>query len=119
MDLRYTEAEQEFRHALRSWLVAALPEVGPEPRRDDWAARREYDTGWQQMLHDAGYAGINWPTEFGGRGATPTEHLIFLELDYNKVQNTRGMDITAVTTAKTDEEARELLRLLGMPFREN
>ena len=34
---------------------------------------------WQRMLFDAGYAGINWPTEYGGRGATPTEHLIFLE----------------------------------------
>ena len=45
------------------------------------------------------------------------EHLIFVELDYDRVQHVRGMDITAVTSAKTDEEARELLRLLGMPFR--
>ena len=56
-----------------------LPGLGPEPDRDDWDARRVYDTGWQRMLYDAGYAGINWPKEFGGRGATPTEHLIFLE----------------------------------------
>jgi large subunit ribosomal protein L5 len=46
------------------------------------------------------------------------EHLIFTELDYNKVSTMRGMNITTVTTAKTDEEARELLRLFGMPFRE-
>lgn len=79
MDLRYTPAEREFRDELRTWLGSVLPGIGPEPARDDWAARREFDTGWQHILFDAGYAGINWPSEFGGRGATPTEHLIFLE----------------------------------------
>jgi large subunit ribosomal protein L5 len=59
---------------------------------------------------------------FDGRGSHTMglrEHMIFLELDFNKVQQARGMDITTVTTAKTDEEARELLRQLGMPFRQN
>ena len=59
---------------------------------------------------------------FDGRGSHTLgirEHLIFMELDFNKVQNVRGMDITTVTTATNDEEARELLRLLGMPFRQN
>lgn len=79
MDLRYTDDEQAFRSELREWLVKAVPEMGPQPQRDDWAGRRTYDTAWQHMLFDAGYAGINWPAEFGGRGATPTEHLIFLE----------------------------------------
>jgi len=58
---------------------------------------------------------------FDGRGNHSMgirEHLIFMELDYSKVSTVRGMDITTVTTAKTDEEARELLRLFGMPFRE-
>ena len=45
------------------------------------------------------------------------EHLIFMELDYSKVSTVRGMNITTVTSANTDEEARELLRLFGMPFR--
>jgi large subunit ribosomal protein L5 len=57
---------------------------------------------------------------FDGRGSHSMgirEHLIFMELDYNKVSNVRGMNITTVTTARTDEEARELLRLFGMPFR--
>ena len=79
MDLRYTEAEQAFRADLRGWLAEAVPALPPKPPRDDWPARRAYDTAWQRMLFDAGYAGINWPTEFGGRGATPTEHLIYLE----------------------------------------
>ncbi len=46
------------------------------------------------------------------------EQLIFPEIDYDKVDKIRGMDITIVTTARTDEEARELLRLLGLPLRE-
>ena len=50
----------------------------PEPARDDWEGRRRWDTDWQRLF-DAGYAGINWPAEVGGRGASPTEQLIFLE----------------------------------------
>ena len=79
MDLRYTAAEQQFRSDLREWLGDVLPGLGPEPHREDWDARRAWDTGWQRMLYDAGYAGINWPKEYGGRGATPAEHLIFIE----------------------------------------
>src|SRR6478736_7980010 len=79
MDLRYTADEQQFRAELREWLADVLPGLGPEPQREDWDARRAWDTGWQRMLFDAGYAGINWPKEYGGRGATPAEHLIFIE----------------------------------------
>ena len=45
------------------------------------------------------------------------EQLIFPEIEYDKIDKTRGMDVVFVTTAKTDEEAKELLRLLGMPFK--
>ncbi|MCX7020500.1 MAG: 50S ribosomal protein L5 [bacterium] len=58
---------------------------------------------------------------FDGRGNHSLgirEHLIFMELDFNKVTTVRGMNITTVTTAKTDEEALELLRQFGFPFRE-
>ena len=58
-------------------------------------------------------------TAFDGRGNYSLgvkEQLIFPEIDYDKVEKVRGMDIIFVTTAKTDEEARELLKLLGMPF---
>ncbi len=79
MDLRYTESEERFRKELREWLAATLPTLPPKPGQDDWPARREYDTGWQRLLFEAGYAGINWPTEYGGRGATLTEQLIYLE----------------------------------------
>ncbi|MFI6728963.1 acyl-CoA dehydrogenase [Streptomyces atratus] len=79
MDLAYTEAEEEFRARLREWLAAVLPALPAKPGSDDWPGRRAYDTAWQRMLYDAGYAGLHWPVDAGGRGATPTQHLIFLE----------------------------------------
>jgi alkylation response protein AidB-like acyl-CoA dehydrogenase len=79
VDLRYTDAEERFRSELRDWLAESIPTLPPAPEPEDWAGRRQYDTRWQRMLHDAGYAGTDWPTEFGGRGASPTEQLIFLE----------------------------------------
>ena len=58
---------------------------------------------------------------FDGRGNFALglkEQLIFPEIDYDKVEKIRGMDIAIVTSARSDEEAKELLRLLGMPFRD-
>ena len=64
------------------------------------------------------FRGIN-PNSFDGRGNYAfglKEQLIFPEIDFDKVDAVRGMDICFVTTAKTDEEARELLTLMGAPF---
>jgi len=64
------------------------------------------------------FRGVN-KNSFDGRGNYALgikEQLIFPEIDYDKVDRVRGMDIIFVTTAQTDEEARELLKLLGMPF---
>ena len=64
------------------------------------------------------FRGVN-PDAFDGRGNYALgikEQLIFPEIEYDKVDKVRGMDIIFVTTAKTDEEARELLRLLNKPF---
>jgi large subunit ribosomal protein L5 len=64
------------------------------------------------------FKGIN-PNAFDGRGNYSLgikEQLIFPEIEYDKVDKIRGMDIVFVTTANTDEEARELLKLLGAPF---
>jgi alkylation response protein AidB-like acyl-CoA dehydrogenase len=79
MDLSYGPEGERFRAELREWLASVLPSLPPKPEAEDWDARRAYDANWQRMLHDAGYAGIDWPAEFGGRGGTPTENLIFLE----------------------------------------
>jgi large subunit ribosomal protein L5 len=62
------------------------------------------------------------PKGFDGRGNYTLglkDQLIFLEIDYLKVDKGRGMNVSVVTTAKTDEEARKLLQFLGMPFRTN
>ena len=62
------------------------------------------------------------PKGFDGRGGYSLgirEQIIFPEISYDKVERIQGMNITIVTNARTDEEARELLKLLGMPFREN
>ena len=67
------------------------------------------------------FKGIN-PNAFDGRGNYALglkEQLIFPEIEYDKVEKIRGMDICFVTTANTDEEARELLKLLGAPFAQN
>ena len=64
------------------------------------------------------FKGIN-PNAFDGRGNYALglkEQLIFPEIEYDKVEKVRGMDIIFVTTAKTDEEAKELLTLMGAPF---
>src|SRR5271166_4140991 len=79
MDLRYTDAEEAFRRELRAWLEATLPGLPARPDPDDWPGRRAYDTHWQRLLFDAGYAGVDWPVEGGGRGASPVEELIFKE----------------------------------------
>ncbi len=65
------------------------------------------------------FRGIS-PRSFDGRGNFALglrEQLIFPEISYDSIDATRGLDVAVVTTAETDEEARELLRLLGMPFR--
>ena len=62
------------------------------------------------------------PKQFDGRGNYTfglTEQVVFPEIEQDKIDRTRGMDITFVTTAKNDEEGRELLRALGFPFKEN
>ena len=64
------------------------------------------------------FRGVN-PDAFDGRGNYALgikEQLIFPEIEYDKVDKVRGMDVIIVTTAKTDEEARELLKLFNMPF---
>ncbi len=79
MDLRYSDAEKKFRGELRAWLAEQVPAHGEPPAQDDWDARRAYDTGWQKKLYEAGYAGINWPAEYGGRDASLAEQLIYYE----------------------------------------
>jgi large subunit ribosomal protein L5 len=65
------------------------------------------------------FRGIS-PRSFDGRGNFSLgikEQFVFPEIEYDKIDKVRGMNITIVTSAKTDDEARQLLRLMGVPFR--
>jgi large subunit ribosomal protein L5 len=67
------------------------------------------------------FRGLN-PNSFDGRGNYSMgvrEQIIFPEIDYDRIDTVRGLDVTITTSAATDDEARELLRALGMPFRES
>src|SRR5262245_14000169 len=79
MDLRYSREDERFRAELRGWLEKEVPAHGPPPPAEDWPARRAYDTAWQRKIHDAGYAGLAWPTGFGGRGLPIDQQLVYLE----------------------------------------
>jgi alkylation response protein AidB-like acyl-CoA dehydrogenase len=82
MRLNYSQDEEQFRDEVRNWLAANLPkdwekiENAESENADEWMA---FLKGWQRKLYDAGWAGISWPKEYGGRGATINEQLIFTE----------------------------------------
>jgi alkylation response protein AidB-like acyl-CoA dehydrogenase len=78
VELRFTAAEEAFRTAARRWLETNVPRE-KRPEIADIRGRRDYDMAWQRTMHDAGWAGINWPREFGGRGATLMEQLVWYE----------------------------------------
>ena len=71
--------QADLRSGLRTWLGATVPLLPARPGPDDPWGRRAHDLAWQRRLFDAGFAGIDWPEEFGGRGGTAAEQLVFLE----------------------------------------
>jgi alkylation response protein AidB-like acyl-CoA dehydrogenase len=75
VDLTLSPSEQQFRDDVRAWIEENHP--GEEPSGDEEAF--EFRRAWQGKLHDAGYAGLSWPKEYGGRGATLIEQAIFGE----------------------------------------
>jgi alkylation response protein AidB-like acyl-CoA dehydrogenase len=79
MRLRDSASDAIFRRELGLWLTDAVRAQGELPRRAGMRERREYDARWQRRLFDAGYAGLAWPTEYGGRGASLSQQLIFHE----------------------------------------
>lgn len=82
MDFAPSPAEEAFRRAVRRWLRENLPTVvgaGERSRSDDPAERLAVARRWQRRLYEGGWAGLSWPREYGGRGATPTEQLAFAE----------------------------------------
>ena len=120
MDLRYSESDEKFRAELRAWLARAVPEQGPQPASHDWTARRAYDTRWQRQLFEAGYAGLNWPREYGGRDASPSEQLVYYEETARAGAPYVGVNFvgvlhggpTLVAEGTPEQKARHLPRIL-------
>jgi alkylation response protein AidB-like acyl-CoA dehydrogenase len=80
MDLNLTAQETKFRDELRSWLQANIPQDWETHRlRDSMEDRFQYLRAWQKRVYEAGWAGVAWPKEYGGRGATLMEQVIFTE----------------------------------------
>jgi alkylation response protein AidB-like acyl-CoA dehydrogenase len=77
MDLNLTTEESQFRDDLRSWLAANAPKDWDRVREESLEDRFEFLRGWQRKLFDAGWAGISWPREYGGRGASLMQQVIF------------------------------------------
>ncbi|WP_236705785.1 acyl-CoA dehydrogenase family protein, partial [Frankia sp. ACN1ag] len=76
MDLDFSKEQVEFREQVRTWLEENAPrEIRPEMG----PAMREYDLAWQRTQWEGGWAGISWPQEYGGRGLSLLQQLIWFE----------------------------------------
>jgi alkylation response protein AidB-like acyl-CoA dehydrogenase len=111
MDLTLSPTEEAFRDELRGWLKDNNP--GKPPPGDDEAF--EFRRRWQRKMYEAGWAGISWPKEYGGRGATLIEQAIFFEemvrADAPSVANILGLVMggPVVITHGTEEQKRRYL----------
>jgi alkylation response protein AidB-like acyl-CoA dehydrogenase len=110
MDLSLTASEQKFRDELRTWLAANLPPKMVKTA-DNATAYYDYLKGWQRKLYEGGWAGINWPKEYGGRGATPIEQAIFQEemakADAPERMGTIGQGLVGPTIIAVGSEAQK------------
>jgi alkylation response protein AidB-like acyl-CoA dehydrogenase len=114
MDLGLTPSEQKFRDELRAWLKANVP-AKMVKTVETTAAYHQYLKAWQRKLYEGGYAGVNWPKEYGGRGATFIEQAIFQEelalADAPERMGTIGQGLVGPTiiAVGTDEQKKRYL----------
>src|SRR6201994_1816375 len=118
MDLDFTPDQLEFRDQVRTWLDENKP-TAPRPRDD--AGIREYDLAWQRTQWEGGWAGIAWPTEYGGKGLTLLQQLIWYEeyaargfpgIDACFVGNSHAGP-TLITRATDEQKSFHLPKILG------
>jgi alkylation response protein AidB-like acyl-CoA dehydrogenase len=119
MDFEYTQEQQEFRDELREWLENNLPDgwqEGHRPMMEDPEERIEFLLDWQRQLNEGGWAGIHWPEEYGGRGASLIEQVIFNQetarVDAPPQINAVGIDFVGPTLMElgTEEQRERFLR---------
>jgi alkylation response protein AidB-like acyl-CoA dehydrogenase len=122
MDLNLTPSEREFRDEFRAWLAANVPEewAGGGTGSEERAEYIEYLRAWQRRLYDGGWAGISWPQEFGGRGATLVEQAIFQEelarAGAPQLIGTIGLSLvgpTIIALGTEEQKARYLSKILS------
>jgi alkylation response protein AidB-like acyl-CoA dehydrogenase len=117
MDFNYTPEEEAFRQQLRTWLQQNLPESYDPQKFDqiDADTRFEFQRAWQKKAHEAGWVGIHWPKEYGGRGASLMEMFIFNQELYKahapRFANTLGLMMSGPTIIHwgTEEQKRRYL----------
>jgi len=109
MDITFTAEEERFRAQARAWLEKHAPKS--EPGEHDLQTRREFDLAWQRKLYEAGYAGISWPKEYGGRGASLMEQVFFWQemalAGAPPLANTLGLGIIGPTIIAFGTEAQK------------
>jgi len=118
MDLRFDESHERFRAELRTWLRANLARPWIQELRDpahDENTLFEIRRRWQRKLNDAGYLGMDWPKEWGGRGATAVEKAIFTEetfrADTPPIPNVLGISLLgpALIHHASEEQRRRFI----------
>jgi alkylation response protein AidB-like acyl-CoA dehydrogenase len=120
MDLELTRHEREFRDQLRAWLREHVPEPWSGSASEDHQGLADYLRRWQRKLFAGGWAGISWPREYGGRGATLMEQAIFQEelalADAPPLLGTIGLSLvgpTIVAMGTEEQKARFLPKILS------
>src|SRR5260370_36241735 len=101
MDLNLNQEELAFRDELRAWLAANVPTDWDERREESMEKRFGYLKRWQRKLYDGGWAGISWPREYGGRGASRLHEGLFwqemAQAGAPPLANVRGLGIIGPT----------------------
>ncbi len=117
MNLDSTPEDDEFRERVRDWLAANVPR---DRRPADGPAMRDFDLAWQRKQYEAGFAGISWPAEHGGRGLPLTQQMIWYEEYANADAPPLGVNFvglshagpTLIARASAEQKARHLPAIL-------
>ena len=111
MDLNLTSEEMQFRDELRSWLMANVPSDWAERREESLESRFEYLRAWQRKLFAGGWAGVSWPKQYGGRGASLMQQVIFWQelalASAPPMANTLGLGLIGPTIIAFGTEAQK------------
>ena len=118
MDLNLSQDELRFRNELRSWLAANAPKDWNEHRDEPLETRFDFLKRWQRKLYDGGWMCIHWPKEYGGRGATLLQQLIYKHLTQAVVVSYPSASLNFLNTQIALVEAGEgfaVIPSFGLP----